>query len=239
MKIALVGYGKMGHMVDRTHRDFSKADIELLADTFEAYRNGTLEDKKGFCAVKTLQDISAQDYILTPGRYVGIEEQEDDGEPFAKAENKLFDAYFFYFSRKSDGLVRHWIVGDYKVHIGKGLTAGIEFMNNGMGLLTSRHDHSQGFFAHAGTDEYNFLRGGAIQLGYKNLSVMLFSSLRHVDGRIQGDSAFSLITTGYHRMPLERERKNNIQNATMGTSIDLQFKQFHTDLRKIHTGLFY
>ena len=41
-----------------------------------------LKMKKGFCAVVTTQDIAKQDYILTPGRYVGIEEQEDDGEPF-------------------------------------------------------------------------------------------------------------------------------------------------------------
>lgn len=72
----------MGHMVDRKHRDFSDEDIQKLADTFETFQNGTLNEIKGFCAVATLQDIAKQDYILTPGRYVGIEEQEDDGEPF-------------------------------------------------------------------------------------------------------------------------------------------------------------
>ena len=47
------------------------------------------EDKKGFCAVKTTEDIKNQDYILTPGRYVGIEEQEDDGEPFEDKMKRL------------------------------------------------------------------------------------------------------------------------------------------------------
>lgn len=79
----------MGHMVDRKHRDFSEEDIQKLADTFEAFQNGTLEDVKGFCAVATLQDIAKQDYILTPGRYVGIEEQEDDGEPFEEKMARL------------------------------------------------------------------------------------------------------------------------------------------------------
>ena len=50
---------------------------------------GTLEDEAGFCAVKTLQDIAAQDFILTPGRYVGIAEQEDDGEPFEEKMQRL------------------------------------------------------------------------------------------------------------------------------------------------------
>ena len=66
-----------------------KNDIKKIADTFEAFRNGTLEDEAGFCAVKTLQDIAAQDFILTPGRYVGIAEQEEEGEPFVEKMQRL------------------------------------------------------------------------------------------------------------------------------------------------------
>lgn len=63
----------MGHMVDRKHRDLDdEKDIKLLADTFEAFQNGTLEEKKGFSAVATIEEIAKQDYILTPGRYVVI-----------------------------------------------------------------------------------------------------------------------------------------------------------------------
>lgn len=80
---------KMGHMVDRKHRDFSPEDIQKLADTFTAFEEGTLEDVKGFCAVVNTQDIAKQDYILTPGRYVGIEEVEDDGEPFEEKMARL------------------------------------------------------------------------------------------------------------------------------------------------------
>lgn len=80
---------KMGHMVDRKHRDFSDEDIQKLADTFEQFQNGTLEEVKGFCAIADLQEIAKQDYILTPGRYVGIEEVEDDGEPFEKKMTRL------------------------------------------------------------------------------------------------------------------------------------------------------
>ena len=76
-------------MVDRKHRDFTEEDITRIADAFTDFQNGTLEDVKGFCAVATLQDIAKQDYILTPGRYVGIEEQEDDGEPFEEKMARL------------------------------------------------------------------------------------------------------------------------------------------------------
>ena len=79
----------MGYMVDRKHRDFTDEDITKLADTFRAFQNGTLEEVKGFCAVAATEDIAKQNYILTPGRYVGIEEQEDDGEPFDEKMKRL------------------------------------------------------------------------------------------------------------------------------------------------------
>lgn len=75
-------------MVTRKLRELSdseegeKGDIQKIADTFHAFNEGTLDNEKGFCAIATLEDVAKQDYILTPGRYVGIAEVEDDGEPF-------------------------------------------------------------------------------------------------------------------------------------------------------------
>lgn len=88
-KTLFIDARKMGFMVDRKHRDLSDEDIAKLADTFTAFQNGELEEVKGFCAVATTEDIAKQDYILTPGRYVGIEEQEDDGEPFDEKMKRL------------------------------------------------------------------------------------------------------------------------------------------------------
>ena len=88
-KTIFIDARKMGFMLNRKHRDFSDEDINTIADTFTAFQEGTLEDVKGFCAVATTEDIAKQDYILTPGRYVGIEEQEDDGEPFEEKMVRL------------------------------------------------------------------------------------------------------------------------------------------------------
>ena len=54
----------------------SLGDIDLLAKTFEDFQNGKLGGEKGFSAIASIEDIAKQDYILTPGRYVGIEEQK-------------------------------------------------------------------------------------------------------------------------------------------------------------------
>lgn len=84
----------MGEMVDRKHRELSSDDIKKIADTYHNYRNkgnevsiengkvNNYEDVKGFCKVATLDEIKENDYILTPGRYVGIEDVKDDGVPF-------------------------------------------------------------------------------------------------------------------------------------------------------------
>ena len=79
----------MGTMVSRKLRELTEEDIAKIADTYNQYVAGTLEDVKGFCAVADTEAIAKQDYILTPGRYVGIEEQEDDGEPFEKKMERL------------------------------------------------------------------------------------------------------------------------------------------------------
>lgn len=88
-KTCFIDARKMGTMVTRRLREMTDDDIARIGQTFDAYENGTLENVKGFCAIATTEEIVGQDYILTPGRYVGIEEQADDGEPFEEKMNRL------------------------------------------------------------------------------------------------------------------------------------------------------
>ena len=101
-KTLFIDARKMGYMVDRKHRDFTDEDIQKLADTFAAFQDGTLEEVKGFCSVSTIEDIQKQDYILTPGRYVGIEEQEEDDEPFEEKMTRLTSELFEMFDKSHE-----------------------------------------------------------------------------------------------------------------------------------------
>lgn len=101
-KTVFIDARKMGYKVDQTHRDFTDDDIKLIADTVEAFQNDKLEPVKGFCAVADLAEIKKQDYILTPGRYVGIEEQEDDGEPFEEKMMRLTSELSDMFARSHE-----------------------------------------------------------------------------------------------------------------------------------------
>jgi type I restriction enzyme M protein len=84
---------KMGHMVDRTHRELTDDDIRRIARTYHAWRGekdaGEYADVAGFCKSATLEEIRKHGHVLTPGRYVGAEAQEDDGEPFEEKMKRL------------------------------------------------------------------------------------------------------------------------------------------------------
>jgi type I restriction enzyme M protein len=77
---------KLGTLVDRVHRELTDADLEKITETYHSWRGdrgaGQYEDFAGFCKSASTSDIAAHGYVLTPGRYVGAEEVEDDGEPF-------------------------------------------------------------------------------------------------------------------------------------------------------------
>jgi len=80
----------MGQLIDRRHRELTDEEIKKIAETYHNWRNkdGRYEDIKGFCKSVTIEEIREHEYVLTPGRYVGIEETEDDEVDFEeKMEN--------------------------------------------------------------------------------------------------------------------------------------------------------
>lgn len=92
-EVLFIDTRKMGVMRDRTHRELTEEDIDRIAGTYHAWRGdadaGEYEDVLGFCASATLTEIEKHGYVLTPGRYVGAEDVEDDGEPFADKMTRL------------------------------------------------------------------------------------------------------------------------------------------------------
>jgi type I restriction enzyme M protein len=84
-EVLFIDAQNMGVLRDRTHRELTDEEIQRIADTYHAWRgekieSGEYEDISGFCKAATLDEIKKHDYILTPGRYVGFEETEDDEE---------------------------------------------------------------------------------------------------------------------------------------------------------------
>jgi type I restriction enzyme M protein len=92
-EVLFIDARKLGRMVDRTHRELTDEDIARIADTYHAWRGekeaGQYADVAGFCKSAPLEEVRKHGHVLTPGRYVGAEAQEDDGEPFEEKMKRL------------------------------------------------------------------------------------------------------------------------------------------------------
>jgi type I restriction enzyme M protein len=91
-EILFIDARKLGHMVNRRLRVFDeKKDIAKVAEAYHQWRNigGVYNDVEGFCRAASLDEVAAQNFVLSPGRYVGTEAEEDDGIPFEEKMEKL------------------------------------------------------------------------------------------------------------------------------------------------------
>jgi type I restriction enzyme M protein len=90
-KVLFIDAREKGYMKDRVLRDFKEEEIKEIAQTLTQWQQGSeeYEDIPGYCKSVTLEEIRKNDYVLTPGRYVGAPEAEDDGIPFSEKMEKL------------------------------------------------------------------------------------------------------------------------------------------------------
>jgi len=94
----------LGFMRDRVLRDFTDGDISKIANVFHAWQTGTnYGNEQGFCFSANVEDIQQHDYVLTPGRYVGAIDAEEDGEPFQEKMQRLTEQLKMQFE-ESDRL---------------------------------------------------------------------------------------------------------------------------------------
>jgi len=90
-EVLFIDARKMGQMITRRNRELTDEEIKKISDTYHSWRGegGKYEDILGFCKAVKIEEIEKQGFILTPGRYVGIEEEKDDGEPFEDKMKRL------------------------------------------------------------------------------------------------------------------------------------------------------
>ncbi|MFC6040332.1 type I restriction-modification system subunit M [Paenisporosarcina macmurdoensis] len=115
-EILFIDARKQGSMVSRTLKEFSIEDINKISDVYHAWRGTNeqeYEDVAGFCKVAKLDEVREHEYILTPGRYVGLEAAEEDSEPFEEKMERLTGdlAEQFVKSKKLEGQIRKALEG--------------------------------------------------------------------------------------------------------------------------------
>ena len=110
-EILFIDARKLGNMVDRTHRELTDEDIARIADVYHAWRGKGVadgfDDEPGFCTSASLEEVRRHGHVLTPGRYVGAELPEDDGESFEEKMERLAALWHEQFTQgqKLDALI--------------------------------------------------------------------------------------------------------------------------------------
>ncbi len=90
-EVLFIDASELGFMADRTHRQFGDEDTKKITGTYHEWckKKGKYQDTKGFCKSAKLEEIKKHGFVMTPGRYVGIPDEVDDGVPFEDKMNKL------------------------------------------------------------------------------------------------------------------------------------------------------
>ena len=103
-EILFIDARKLGSMVNRRNRELTDDDVALIAGTYHSWRgkDGGYEDKAGFCKAATIEEVRNNNHVLMPGRYVGTEEEVDDGVPFEEKMNALTAKLAEQFARGAE-----------------------------------------------------------------------------------------------------------------------------------------
>jgi type I restriction enzyme M protein len=116
-EVLFIDARKMGALVDRTRRELSDDDIARIADTYHAWRSekgaGAYADVPGFCKAASLEEIRGHNHVLTPGRYVGAADAEDDEVPFVERFAALRETLEKQFAQSEElaGTIRQKLSG--------------------------------------------------------------------------------------------------------------------------------
>lgn len=101
-KTLFIDCRNMGQMIDRAHRDLSEEDIQKIAATYRSFVEGEDVEELGYAHVAGLDELEENSFVLTPGRYVGLEEGEEDDEPFDEKMERLTSELGELFKESDD-----------------------------------------------------------------------------------------------------------------------------------------
>lgn len=104
-EILFIDAREIGHMVSRTLKEFSDEDIQKVAQTYHSWKgtnDKSYEDIAGFCKITNLEEVKNNEYILTPGRYVGLADVEEDEEPFEQKMERITSELSEQFAKSKE-----------------------------------------------------------------------------------------------------------------------------------------
>ena len=220
-----IGESPDDHELHRNKFTSGKHIIDTRLD-IPTYKRKGYKIKPGGYLGDALKNISRYRYSSPYIKY-GITLEKDAGEPFASQGNNPFDYYSLYFSYITRSKRHQYIIGDFTLHLGEGLTIGRQAFAGQLGLLNSLSRQAIQLKPHTGTNEHNYFTGVAYSYNSTKFRITTFASYRELDANIKNNEAVTLYTDGNHRTYQELKHKNTLINFTLGSFIELPTRHIH------------
>ena len=171
-------------------------------------------------------------YNFKYGNYlrIGLVGSQDAGEPFFKGDNRAGYDYYSYFALMRDwGRIKRLAIGKYRMSFGMGLVINNNFSLGKTANTSLAGKVSNSITAHSSSSDGRSLQGAAATVNiFKNVDLSAFISYKSLDATINSEGEISsLSTSGYHRTPLEMEKKNNTEEFMTGGSMSWRAGGFH------------
>ena len=238
---------KVDEKLEQVHVGLKEALKYGVYETYLRYQT-IPEIKKGNTLVfDSLNLISNSNYLGNKDHYysrfrysyktnlsIGVTGDKDPGEQFFKGSQKQgFDFYSFHAFYKGGKHIKSVVVGDYQVQIGQGLNFWSGFAFGKTADVTNVKKSATSIRPYTSTDESRFLRGGAVEFGFKNFSLLTFASSKTMDAILSVDSTIndrefisSIQMTGLHRTNTEVSRKDIVKEEIAGSNLRFGLRNF-------------
>ena len=175
---------------------------------------------------------------------IGVTAEKDPGEEFFNGKQKNgFDFYSAHAFYKGGKYLKSVALGDYQVQIGQGLNFWSGYSFGKSADVTNVKKSANPLKAYTSVDEVRFLRGAAVDLGYKNFSLTTFASYKGVDGAILADSLIeeqefvsSINLNGLHRTNSEIGKKHTLNEIIIGSNLRYKLRNFHVGIAAVYLG---
>ena len=253
----LLPFVKVDDKLDQVHVGLKEALKYGDFETFTRFQT-TIQNKHGYSAVP--DSIKKQnssyywgnkDHYYARMRYsyrtnfsIGVTADKDPGELFFKgSESTGFDFYSLHAFYKGGKYLKAIALGDYQIQIGQGLNAWSGYAFGKSSDVTNIKKSANPIRPYTSVDESRFMRGAAIDLGYKRFSLTSFASCKKIDATISSDTLAneidyisSLQVTGLHRTSSEIARKNGILEKMIGANLRYRTRDFQLGIASIYQG---
>jgi len=254
----ILPFVRVDDKLDNIHVSFREAMKEGKFEWFLRWQP-TLEKKAGYADVPdSIKKLSNNYYYGNADRYysrfrysyksnisVGVTMEKDPGEQFFRgAQKNGFDFYSAHAFYKGGKYLRSIAVGDYQVQIGQGLNMWSSYAFGKTAYISTIKRTAQPIRAYTSVDESRFLRGAAADIGYKNLALLVFGSMKKLDGTLnpadttldEQDFISTIELSGLHRTNREIERRNQVTEYMAGANLRYVSGQLRLGAAAVYQG---